>query len=393
MAPSTENVVTFPALDSLRFVGALGVVVTHVSFQTGQYGPDVVGTFLARLDSGVALFFVLSGYLLSRPFLSRMAGRRERPHAGYYAWKRLLRIAPVYLVTAASVLILIPPSRGPLWSHWIENLTLTTIYTPRDLPEGLTQMWSLATEVAFYALLPVLMAALARTACARRWRPLLIIGVLALLCAMNVAWLAVVPLDRDTALWLPAFLSWFSAGMALSVISVDLEQSSPCRPSLIIARVRDVPGACVVAAFAILLIASTPVAGPIVADVPTAGEAIVKNALYAAFGLLLVGAGVLGAPSSPTIRALSWTPLRQLGRISYGIFCVHLLVLYGLFQWRSYEYFGGHFWEILVWCLAGSIALSLALHAWIESPAERLRRVGRPKTEAATAPSATATTT
>ncbi len=56
------------------------VLTTHVAFWTGNYGFDVWGTFLARLDAGVALFFVLSGFLLSRPYLlrARAVGHQRR---------------------------------------------------------------------------------------------------------------------------------------------------------------------------------------------------------------------------------------------------------------------------------------------------------------------------
>ena len=92
--------VDFPALDVLRLVGALAVLTTHVAFQTGEYFPNgVVGTLLARMDIGVAIFFVLSGFLLSRPWWASAASGTPAPMVGRYALKRLLRIWPVYLVT------------------------------------------------------------------------------------------------------------------------------------------------------------------------------------------------------------------------------------------------------------------------------------------------------
>ncbi len=73
----------FPVLDTLRAVGALAVLTTHTSFQSGDYiGHGVWGTVLSRLDSGVAIFFVLSGFLLSRPYLARAAAGLPRPGPG-----------------------------------------------------------------------------------------------------------------------------------------------------------------------------------------------------------------------------------------------------------------------------------------------------------------------
>ena len=393
LAPSTDRPITFPVLDTLRFVGALCVVITHVAFQTGQYDAGLLGAIAARFDIGVALFFALSGFLLARPFLARIADGRPAPSVRFYTRKRLLRVVPVYLVSAFLVLSLMAPSRGRFWPHWVENLTLTSIYTPNDLPQGLTQMWSLATEVAFYTLLPLLMAVVARTACRNTWRPAPIFGLIALLGAANVAWLSVVQLDSDLNLWLPAYLSWFGVGLALAVISVDLDRDKPHRWSHSMARIGQVPVACIVAAAALLVIAATPLAGPTVGDVPTAPEAISKNLLYASFAFLIVGTGVFGTNDSLLLRGLTWSPLRYLGRISYGLFCIHLLVLYGVFQWRDISYFEGHFAEVLVLTLIGSFFAAAALHAWIEVPFSRLRGSGRPAPEETTTPSANAITT
>ena len=68
--PPPETAATFPVLDTLRAVGALCVLTTHVAFWSGAYtNHGAWGTLLSRLDVGVALFFVLSGFLLARPFL------------------------------------------------------------------------------------------------------------------------------------------------------------------------------------------------------------------------------------------------------------------------------------------------------------------------------------
>ena len=70
----------FPVLDSLRAVGALAVLTTHVAFQSGAYVRDGTwGALLSRLDVGVAIFFVLSGFLLARPYLARAAARPAAP--------------------------------------------------------------------------------------------------------------------------------------------------------------------------------------------------------------------------------------------------------------------------------------------------------------------------
>ena len=58
---------TFPALNAVRAAGAIMVLLTHAAFNTGRINDGWVGAMLARFDFGVTLFFVLSGFLLSRP--------------------------------------------------------------------------------------------------------------------------------------------------------------------------------------------------------------------------------------------------------------------------------------------------------------------------------------
>ena len=58
-----------PALTGMRAVAALLVVATHAAFATGKLTHGYVGAIYARLEIGVALFFVLSGFLLFRPWV------------------------------------------------------------------------------------------------------------------------------------------------------------------------------------------------------------------------------------------------------------------------------------------------------------------------------------
>ena len=91
----------------------MAVLTTHAAFWAGSYTQHGYwGSLLARLDVGVAIFFVLSGFLLSRPWIARARLGLPRPKVGRYYWKRVLRIFPVYLVTAVLALSLIPENDG-----------------------------------------------------------------------------------------------------------------------------------------------------------------------------------------------------------------------------------------------------------------------------------------
>lgn len=393
MEPSINRTLTFPALDSLRFVGAMAVLVTHVSFQTGVYGPSLIGTFTARLDVGVAIFFVLSGFLLSRPYFSHLARRVPLPGPRYYLWKRALRIIPTYTIAVVAALSLVPEARGTFTSQWIPNLSMTMIYLKNDLPAGLTQMWSLATEVAFYLALPILMPMLGWLCCRKgQWRATWLLIALTALASLNFVWLANIDLASNKPLWLPAFLSWFCVGMAIAVASVEIEQPKSARWAMFVARAGSVSTTCFLAALSVLLIASTPLAGPIFGAVPSHGEAATKNVLYAAVGFFVILPGVFGEPDQRIMRLLSQPIVRALGQISYGIFCIHLIVLYFVFKLFGFAYFDGHFAVVLLATGTTTIALSALIYRFVERPTNTLKRFGRPNTEPAINPNARAIT-
>src|SRR5690606_32798598 len=85
----------FPELDAIRFVAALGVVVTHTAFFAGLYTRGTWGVATQRLEVGVAVFFVLSGFLLGLPYVRTALGGRPPQPLRAYARKRVLRIMPV----------------------------------------------------------------------------------------------------------------------------------------------------------------------------------------------------------------------------------------------------------------------------------------------------------
>jgi peptidoglycan/LPS O-acetylase OafA/YrhL len=86
----------FPLLDGVRALAALSIVFLHVGDGTGFARTNALGAFTSRMDAGVALFFVLSGFLLYRPFVAARLDDRPAPSAGRYLRRRLLRIVPAY---------------------------------------------------------------------------------------------------------------------------------------------------------------------------------------------------------------------------------------------------------------------------------------------------------
>jgi peptidoglycan/LPS O-acetylase OafA/YrhL len=316
-----------PGLTGLRAVAAFAVVGTHAAFGTGALNRGYPGLMLARLDIGVAIFFVLSGMLLFGPWVRAAAAGTPRPSVRRYGRSRVRRIMPAYVVTVVLAYVVyelrpIEPNPGHTWAGLVRNLTLTQIYGDyfsRYQHQGLTQMWSLAVEVAFYALLPVLAWTLLVALRAGRWRPRLVLGLLAALAAISPLWLVLLHhtdwLPVGAGMWLPHFLVWFAGGMALAVWQ---RTGVRCRW-----------WAALPVAAAGYLVASTPIAGTMTATGPDLGADLAKTLLYAVVATLVVAPVVLTGPERPGLytRLLASRPMVRLGEISYEVFLLHVIVM------------------------------------------------------------------
>ncbi|MCR6032028.1 acyltransferase family protein [Nocardioides sp. zg-579] len=373
----------FPALDALRAVGALAVLVTHVAFWSGDYGRHgYAGTLLSRLDVGVAIFFVLSGFLLSRPYLARAAQTLPPPSTRSYLWRRFLRITPVYVVAALLALALLDDNADLGAPTWATTLLLGNTFVDPLPPAGLTHMWSLAVEVCFYLLLPLLMLA----ATGRRGRGLSTARVVTVLVAMTAvtAWWHLHGADwADTwtggapGQWLPGYLSWFAAGIGLALVHVLATRGSATARRLL-APGRQA-GACWTLAGALLLVAATPLAGPTVLVAPTTAESLTKNLLYTAIGVLLVLPALVADERSGFGRAFGHPLARRLGVVSYSLFAFHLLVLHAVMAVTGWQVFSANGPLLLLASLAGSLVLAEVGYRVLEVPAMRLKRLVPPR--------------
>ena len=173
-APSrTPPARRMPGLDGLRGLAALAVVVLHVWMYTEANTASrsvFVDAVIGELRVAVGLFFVLSGFLLARPWIAAARGERPRPDVGRYAIRRIARIGPAYWVAlAGSFLLLQGTGHGrstgagalPVFALFLENMFSAT-RGKLDPP-----MWSLGIEVAFYVALPLVGWALVRAARSR----------------------------------------------------------------------------------------------------------------------------------------------------------------------------------------------------------------------------------
>lgn len=192
-------------LDGLRAAACLLVVLFHSHSVAGvDYGP--LNPLVSGGDTGVWIFFALSGYLLYRPFVTRRVDLRS------YALKRASRILPGYYVALVALAVLVA-SRLPL-EHPLAYLTISASYQV-PLRQFLGPAWTLAAEVLFYLTLPLI----TRLA---RGRELRVLGGLALLSMIGSV------VHRFTAteatVWFndtyPVSFYAFVPGMILAVLEV-----------------------------------------------------------------------------------------------------------------------------------------------------------------------------
>ena len=314
-----------PSLTGVRALAALLVVGTHAAYTTGKYTHGFAGVVSSRMEIGVPIFFVLSGYLLFGPWVKAAMAGGPPPSLRRYARNRVRRIMPAYVLTVAAAYLIyhfrqVGPNPGHSWYGLLRNLTLTHIYTDNYafalLHQGLTQMWSLAVEVAFYVLLPLLAYLLLVVLCRRQWRPRLLLAGLAALTLVSPAWLALAHttdvLPDGSPLWLPTYLAWFIGGMVLTVLSAT--------------GVRVYWFIAIPVALLCYLIVSTPIAGEPTTSPAGLAQAITKTVFYAVIATLVVAPLALG-DAGVYSAVLASRPMVWLGEISYEIFLVHLVLM------------------------------------------------------------------
>jgi len=371
----------FAQLDAVRGLAATAVVATHVAFQTGRYATGPFDGVLARLDFGVTLFFLLSGFLLFRPWLLSRATGVVAPAAGGYLWRRALRILPAYWLAVVAALFVIPGNDVSSASAWVRHLTFSHVYGSGHFAQGLTQTWSLATEVAFYLCLPLLAPVLLGRS-ATGWRPGRILGRLAVLEVVTLGWLTLVTYQpelqvRAASTWLPGHLGWFAAGMALAVIEVHLRPGAGGEDRRW-RWARDAGAGLTVnwlIALGLFALATGPLAGPRTLDAPTGWEAVSKHLLYGGAALfVLLPLVVAPDAGGPARRVLALRPLRWFGEISYGVFLFHLIVLHLVFRWTDRTLFSGTgFLPVFGLTLGGTVVLAAVSYRLIERRALRAK--------------------
>jgi peptidoglycan/LPS O-acetylase OafA/YrhL len=321
-----------PSLDGLRAIAVLLVVLSHGSAKLLAPKTGTTGTG----GIGVGIFFVLSGYLITSLLLRERANRGQISLRDFYV-RRALRIWPLYyavLLFQVVVLVHINARQwGSLWVStqlpmyaayrhvWWSYLVFAQNYVSdiKHVTLGLGVYWSLAIEEQYYLVWPLILIALAKV----RWRwavPAFLVGATALSFVLRA-------LTAQGHLWATGGgIEWtthtnifgLAVGSLLAWSRFDRPQHA--------AQARGGGGFgavlawIVVAVLVLSALPAQPAGWAIKLPHPGYYQPLVLSVAVAAIIDYIAGGGSGWSP-------LRWWPMVYVGRVSYGIYLLHPLVL------------------------------------------------------------------
>jgi peptidoglycan/LPS O-acetylase OafA/YrhL len=311
-------------VDVLRALAAFAVLAGHAYALGGRPVPVKAQHWfdvpLIATATGVWLFFGISGYVISRPFVDRLVTGRPLPALVPYAVRRALRIFPLYWICLTAVIVIDGAAGTQAWQFPIHYALLQNLVPGRQLAL-LSVAWTLTIEVIFYAVLPVLALALrrwGRTPSAERVAALVLVS-----WGASVAFTVCGDLagDGQTGLWLrgsfPAMWQMFCPGILLAVVPhLRAPEWRRWLVNPLSGRAAQVAMVAILAVAAVLYAAAPLRYGVVVYQL----AADATRPLFAiGFGLLLAAA-IRARP----VRA-RW--ILHLGLVSYGIYLLHAVLL------------------------------------------------------------------
>jgi peptidoglycan/LPS O-acetylase OafA/YrhL len=335
--------------------------------------------------AGVDLFFVLSGFLITRILL-----RERSSHAYYRAFyaRRVLRIFPLYYAVLALWLVLVPMIGaerilGELWIqdagpgdgiwYWLYLSNWSDGLAGHFSHQFLTVAWSLAIEEQFYLAWPLIVRR-----SSRRTLAVTCVAVIGGALALRILFVAHGAVPLTVYLLTPFRLDTLAFGALVAIVASD-----PRRWPIIARSAR--------AALPLTALAVIAICGVLIAYPGFGGETrklsllarpLMQTAGYSAFALLFACLLVrlIAPPARPGLldRLFRTRLLVDLGRISYGIYLFHMPAIYLTTLWVFDP--SQHAWgfvpaQLLRWTVAGGVTILAALASWrwLERPALRLR--------------------
>lgn len=320
-----------PELDGLRGIAVLLVLWVHLP--VGALGETVKAIRAVVLpgDFGVDLFFVLSGFLITRILLVDCGNKVP---LRFFVMRRFLRIFPIYYL---AILILLPHM------NWQQVLTCATYtsnfgFMAMDEHGPLAHSWSLAIEEHYYLLWPPIVALLSP----RASRRVILFGVFPLAIG-SLLWAYSGPAwgERTQAMKEFVFRSSTIRFASLGLGGLLAYGEQRIRDSRALALGLIAAGAAMWWVFSLRGMARLGFIDDLLAIPAVSGDLNAANLGLSVIGfpclsLALVVSGIAWSNSrAPHTVLLRAAPLRAVGRISYGLYIYHVPIFHVGGVWGS----------------------------------------------------------
>lgn len=350
-----------PSLDGWRGISILLVLGSHAVYSAGFPFPDlgVVG-WLFDGELGVRIFFILSGFIITRLLVDE-ARRTGRISLRKFYARRVLRIVPVYVAFLAVLAVIAAAG----WYRddprsWLGAATFTRNLFGRG-HSATAHLWSLAIEQQFYLLWPLVLIR------CRLWesprRSAVLIGIVLLLSPLSRVLAPHVPSDLVERLYAGRALVRYADSLAIGCAMALLLRRGETQPP------RTLPPAVCLALLGVIAAGQWLLHANAVS--PWAAG-FVPGLQDLALGALILHSM---APSAGWVfAALNQRALVAIGVLSYSLYIWHMLFLSDFMgaRWASLP---SHAWT--TWWIAAFATAALS-YRFVERPFLRLRKAFSP---------------
>lgn len=343
----------FPQLDGLRALAVIAVMTGHFSTNT------TIGKLVGYGDTGVVIFFCLSGFLITGILLDlKQSSQSWFVSLPVFYARRILRIFPIYYLVIA---IAVAAGSRPVIANLPRLLTYTANYVP-GLPMitdlgPFPHLWSLSVEEQFYLAWPALIFLMPK-----RFMPAALLAIVGSSVALKVF------NAMSGANYSVLFRSVFSCMDSLAAGGA-LALARPILP-----RIFDAAGSRLIGWSIALFAVLTAIRFWVDADPWYRGHELLGVAYFQSV-ILLSCAAIMASVSGKRwllSSCLEFPPLVSIGRISYGLYVYHF-IMPGVAAAIAPRYMFAHFPVLTV------VALSFATASlsWfvIEKPLLSLKRL------------------
>ena len=342
-------------IDGLRFFAFLGVFMIHSDVEHFWWG-----------SYGVSLFFVISGFLITRILIASEDRPRGQALKAFYA-RRALRIFPAYYLVlglaAATVGIAYLPAFvlyvmnwGAFFYTWIQPALVDAPWDPVRM-YGI-HFWSLCVEEQFYLVFPLLFSFLRPGRARLRW----LLALWAACIAFRFLFAALLPKSAYGLIPLVCG-EYLVAGAVGAVVFADASGTAERIRAAARQWMFPVGLALVVALFALFRPES-----PSIDHVMRPPHMQTLLAL----GFLAMVLGLWQTDNRWVLGFFNFAPFRFLGKISYGLYLIHLF-MWPLFDWLSAHYAVLRDVPPLVAQFGLTVLLATAMWHLVEAPILKLK--------------------